>query len=220
MLWTDTSPAHSGFVTPGPDRLMRRVYPVLFGWIADYPEKVLLSGVVYGRCGRCKVQAGNLGSLLEPASPNRLTPEELAFFPPFPQRRMADSQEVLISAEDQVSAKARRDLLRAEGLQDVENFCWDWELSDIHDAWLPDELHELLKGVFGRLLMKEGVQVVLARSGAQEEFASRWAAIPRFNELKIFKDGIDGLSLITGQEYKHMLRVSVVSFRGACGNNH
>ncbi|KAJ3711595.1 hypothetical protein C8R42DRAFT_543897, partial [Lentinula raphanica] len=56
-------PAGPGVEMVGGDGSIRRVYPVLATYVADYPEQCLVTCTKYGTCPRCRVKANELQRL-------------------------------------------------------------------------------------------------------------------------------------------------------------
>lgn len=189
-----------GFRAMGPDGQTRLVFPVLFSWLADYPEKLMLTGVKSNLCPKCKVPLGSLSDFTN-AFPERETKEGVS------------SVEKARAAWVKDGAAAGKAILKPLGITETLVFCAEWQHSCVHKAMAPDRLHELEKGVFGTHLL----QFLVAAcendgSVGAAKFNRRWKEVPKFGDLKIFKKPVSAMTMVTGKEYQQMLRVSVAGF--------
>lgn len=179
----------------GADGQTRLVFPVLFLWLADYPEKLMLTGVKNNLCAKCLVPPGSLSDVTSV----------------FPERDTQDGVRNVNIARAiwlKDGAAAEKAFLKPLGITKTLVFCAEWEHSCIHKAMAPDRLHELEKGVFGTHLL----QFLIAaceddRSVGAAEFDRRWKEVPKFGDLKIFKKPVSAMTMVTGKEYQHMLKV-------------
>ncbi|KAF9059480.1 hypothetical protein BDP27DRAFT_1385796 [Rhodocollybia butyracea] len=95
---------------------VRKVYPLLCTYVADYPEQCLVTCTKYGTCPKCQRKANDLG---------------LA--------SAGDSQTVLWTLE--IMKEAHDTSHNVAG--GIEPFWKDFPLTDIHDCITPDILHQL-----------------------------------------------------------------------------
>lgn len=180
----------------GPDGKERRVYPVLFSWIADLPEKSLLCGVKQHCCPQCIVPRDRLD---EPMTrfPRRSQEQTIATL------REAHEAYILRGVKAGKAVRDRADIV------DTSLFCEHWARSDIHAALHNDRTHELDIGVFGNHLLN-GLRNLLEDDRPRSlEFHRRWAKAESFTGLKCFRKGILELRMVTGKDYRQMLRVSL-----------
>ncbi|CDO72407.1 hypothetical protein BN946_scf184977.g106 [Trametes cinnabarina] len=90
------------------------------------------------------------------------------------------------------------------GLRDVPDPFWaDLPYTNIFNCIVPDLLHQLHKGVFMTHL------VSWVSHGNQAELDARFARIPPYTNLRVFKNGISTISQWTGNEYRQMEKVFV-----------
>jgi hypothetical protein len=166
------------------DGLVRRVFPVLAAYVADYPEQCLVACCMENRCPLCKVAPEHRGS---PALMERRTEE--------------DTLDVLARYQQNSSDACQR--VKDEGIRAIFQPFWaQLPYSDIFKAFTPDLLHQLHKGVFKDHLVKWVTKIV-----GEEELDARFKAMADFPGLRHFKNGISGVSQWTGHEHKAMEKV-------------
>src|SRR6266511_186810 len=79
---------------------------------------------------------------------------------------------------------------------------------NIYAATIPDRMHHLDLGLFNyqvtytRELLKE-----MCGQIAVDELDNRLARIPRFPDLKIFKNGLENIKQFTANEFRNMMKV-------------
>ncbi|CAG8692112.1 11420_t:CDS:2, partial [Funneliformis mosseae] len=72
----------------------------------------------------------------------------------------------------------------------IEDQIPQWSLN-IYEVTLPNQIHQLDLGLFGYMLdYTQKLLIKQCKKWTIEEFNNRLVAIPRFPELKIFKNGI------------------------------
>ncbi|KAI5980702.1 hypothetical protein EDD15DRAFT_2205358 [Pisolithus albus] len=163
-------------------------------YIADYPEQVLISGIVQNWCGRCT------------ASPNDLD----AGRPPH-------TAELMRAVIEELQASAAWDEWGIDA--NVVPFTEDFPRADICRLLAPDILHQLIKGGFKDHLVEwvgKYLELVYGKAGAKERLADidcRIAAAPPFPGLRRFPDG-RGFSQWTGDDSKALMKVYLPAIEG------
>ncbi|KAG1896024.1 uncharacterized protein F5891DRAFT_1130403 [Suillus fuscotomentosus] len=173
-----------------PDGHFRRVIYNLAAFIADYPEQVMLSGIVQNWCAKCTVLPEDLdGSTAECQS--------------------QDYTDVLVETFN-------LDVLWDQyGIDDdIVPFTNDFPRADIHEMLLPDLLHQVIKGCFKDHLvtwMGECLKEVHGEARANDiidDIDHRIAATPSFPGLCRFPEG-RCFKQWTGDDSKALMKVYI-----------
>ena len=177
----------TGVEMTGGDGSVRRVYPILAAYVADYPEQCLVTCTKYGTCPKCQCPANELGD--PTASPER-TPQW--------------TTNVMSSAKAHSVTSAQ--FYEACMIQEVSGTPTDpfWKklpLANIHDTITPDVLHQLYQGVFKHLVNW------CTRIVGAEELDRRIRTLPPMHGVCHFKNSFSALSQISGSERKHMVHI-------------
>ncbi|KAN0094838.1 hypothetical protein V8E55_003125 [Tylopilus felleus] len=178
-----------------PDRHLRHVIFGLGPYIADYPEQVLVSGIVQNWCGRCIA-----------------FPKDLDGGGGGPR-----TAELTHGLMDQFSLGVLWDEWGVDGT--IVPFTDDFPHADICQLLAPDILHQLIKGVLKDHLVEwvsKYLEITYGKSGAKERLADidrRIATAPPFPGLRRFPDG-RGFSQWTGDDSKALMKVYLPAIEG------
>ncbi|KAI0313865.1 hypothetical protein OF83DRAFT_1208258 [Amylostereum chailletii] len=202
---------HPAMTTPVvrrcPDGHFRRIIFDLGPIIADYPEQVMLAGIVQGWCGWFVVGSG----------------AQQAWFAYIEHRCDAqnsdlDGEAVLRTREMtdyMVEAFSSQELWDNFGIDDeVVPFTNDFPRADIHELLAPDILHQIIKGSFKDHLVEWVEQYLVlshgeARAGEMmDDIDRRLAAAPAFSGLRRFADG-RRFKQWTGDDSKALMKVYI-----------
>ncbi|KAI0057711.1 hypothetical protein BV25DRAFT_1811991 [Artomyces pyxidatus] len=157
-----------------------RVYPLLAMYIADFPEQCLIVGCKNNRCPTCTVRPTERGEALDS----------------------------ILYRVPQLDPSTGRTSLPLDDPNDdyhpIQHPFWeDLPLVNIFGCITPDILHQLHKDVFKDHLVK------WTTSGHKAEVDARFACVPPYPRLRIFRKGISKITQWTGNEYRQMQKVFI-----------
>ncbi|KAG9085023.1 hypothetical protein FRC06_003767, partial [Ceratobasidium sp. 370] len=163
------------------DSRVRRVYPILAAYIADFPEQNDVSGTIQSGCPACKRPFHGWGSGRMDA----------------PLRNQADTA-AAFRAYAETGNKAELHELK---LRPCLPFWVDLPHVDFPSCITPDILHQLHKGVF-----KDYVATWTGGVLGEDTLDAHFMAMPQAKDLCHFKMGMTSVQQWTGQETKEMVK--------------
>ncbi|KAG8725615.1 hypothetical protein FRC09_000002 [Ceratobasidium sp. 395] len=167
---------------------VRRVFPILAAYIADFPEQALITCVRESCCPICWIPSDERGDLSVR----------------YPLR---DRCRTLDALDDHWNGYSRTiDVL---GIRPTRPFWVDLPYVDISTCIAPDLLHQLDKGVFGDHMIKWTTAML-----SSNEMDRRTKGMPRFQKLRHFARGISVISQWTGKEAKALGRTFMAIVSG------
>ncbi|KAJ7182268.1 hypothetical protein C8R43DRAFT_1083515 [Mycena crocata] len=178
-----------------PEGHFRRCIYDLGPFIADYPEQVMLAGIVQNWCAKCTALPADLDSGMAGRRTHELTDEVLAAF---------DSD--ILWDEYGIDA-------------DIIPFTRDFPRADIHEMLSSDLLHQVIKGSFkDHLVTWVGDYLYLEHTKSEadkimDEIDRRIAAVPAFPCLRRFKQG-RRFKQWTGDDSKALMKVYLPAIKG------
>lgn len=180
------------------DGFVRWVWPILAAYVADYPEQCLIANCMENRCPICKVKPTARGS----HAPCTLREE---------QETLDLLREHQSGYKNPATAAKSKTDFDEMGLRPVPQPFWaQLPHSNIFQAFTPDILHQLHKGVFKDHLVKWCTKVV-----GEKEVDARFRSMPSHPDVRHFKNGISSVSQWTGSEFKAMEKVFISVVAGA-----
>ncbi|QRV82415.1 C2H2 zinc finger [Ceratobasidium sp. AG-Ba] len=159
---------------------VRRIYPVLASYIADFPEQCRVACCKTNFCPLCTVHPDKKGDLGD--SP--------------PQTR-----DGMIKALNEHRALGSVDFVRW-GMFEVDPFWKDYPYVRLDCLMTPDLLHQMHKGV-----MKDHLTKWLQHLLGSRKVDERHTSMPKYHGMRHFKNGISTVSQWTGRELKEMVKV-------------
>ncbi|KDQ57677.1 hypothetical protein JAAARDRAFT_130158, partial [Jaapia argillacea MUCL 33604] len=182
---------------------------VIYGfslYIADYPEQVLLAGIVQGWCPKCTSNPNDLDA----AAGRRSTHHTQTIIEGFDPGRLWDEYSVI------TDIVVRYRLLICQYYQP---FTEGFPQADIYELLLPDLLHQVIKGTFkDHLVSWVGDYLKLCHSETRanqilDDIDHRIAAVPLFPNLCRFPEG-RRFKQWTGDNSKALMKVYLPSITG------
>ncbi|KAG1760002.1 hypothetical protein EDD22DRAFT_1044069 [Suillus occidentalis] len=189
------SAGEKGVEVTCPDRQVRRLYPIVAAYIADFPEQCLVACCMENRCPKCTVGRDNRGDMRESA----------------PRRRDTTMANLRLHSEGEMSS----DQFESElGLRAIYSPFWAaLPHNDIFLCMTPDILHQLHKGVFKDHLVSWCSKII-----GEDELDARFKAMSSYAGLRHFKKGISKRKQWTGADYRELERVFLCVIAGAVDN--
>lgn len=166
------------------DGEIRKVFPILSAYIADYPEQCLVACIRENGCPTCDVQPKSRGD--HRAKPNLRDPEDV------------------LRELDAAAGGGNERILKQKNLRAVDPFWRDFPHCNIYDSFTPDLLHQLHKGVFKDHIVSWATE---ALPGGSAEVDDRFKCMTLHPDIRHFKNGISLTSQWTGREHKNMEKV-------------
>lgn len=167
---------------------VRRVYPILAAYIADYPEQATIACVRENFCPICWIP------------PNKKADISLRY-------PLRDRDRTLDALNDYWNGYKRT--IKTLGIRPTRPFWIDLPFVDISTCIAPDLLHQLDKGVFGDHMVKWATVLL-----GQNEMDRRTKGMPRFQGLRHFARGTSVISQWTGKESKALGRTFLTIVAG------
>ena len=172
-------------MTSGDGRL-HHIHPLFAAFIGDYPEQILSTGSITGKCPNCDVEHDSLGDY-DSHDNNQL-------------QDLVTVLDILDSFE-----RDPADFLHAcssAGIKPIVNPFWkDLPYAHIYRSIMPDILHQIYQGV-----VKHLVGWLIKVIGAKEVDV-RCRRLPPNHNLCSFTKGISTLSRVTGEEHSQMCQI-------------
>ncbi|KAG8769586.1 hypothetical protein FRC12_004876 [Ceratobasidium sp. 428] len=167
---------------------VRRIFPILAAYIADFPEQATIACVHESFCPICWIPKNKRGNLTLR----------------YPRR---DRCRTLDALDDHWNGYSRT--INTLGIRPTRPFWVDLPYVDISTCIAPDLLHQLDKGVFGDHIVKWTTLLLTSN-----ELDRCTKGMPRFQKLRHFANGISVISQWTGKEAKALGRTILTIVAG------
>lgn len=174
------------------DGFIRKVFPILSSYIADYPEQCLVVCCKENSCPTCLVKPENRGEYQVHSV-------------------LRDPESTLEALSNKVDG-ILRDEFKDQNLRLIDPFWKDLPHCNIFSCMTPDLLHQLHKGLFKDHIVNWATGCV---SGGQEEVDERFRSMSLHTDIRHFKRGISLTTQWTGTEHKNMEKVFLGVLAGA-----
>lgn len=188
ILETLKNASKGGVEMTGGDGSVRRVFPILTSYVADYPEQCLVTCTKYGTCPKCRRAADELENTTAGEDRTHQWVKETY------EAARKQSHSLPSFAAHCMSV----DITPCSG---YKPFWADIYFVNIHKAITPDVLHQLYQGVFRHLVRW------CERAVTAEVLDQRIRSLPPAWGVRHFKNGISALSQVSGAETKGMAKV-------------
>ncbi|KAF7972500.1 hypothetical protein HWV62_17870 [Athelia sp. TMB] len=184
-----TSPLKDAGITGRPmasgDGVVRRTHPIFATFVGDYPEQLLVTGIKTGECPKCPMPRDELGE----------------YDGEVPELRDLDAVLNALAAIDIGPAEFTK-ACREAGIKPLYHPFWeDLPFVHIFRSISPDILHQLYQGIIKHL-----TQWIKDIYGA-DEIDARCTRFPPNHNIRDFKNGIFGLSRVSGKEHDQICRI-------------
>ncbi|KAG2341299.1 hypothetical protein BDR05DRAFT_949884 [Suillus weaverae] len=165
------------------DGAHRRCHPIFASFVGDYPEQLLATGVKFGECPKCDVDAKDTGSNTTQ----------------FHLQKLSEVLDALAAFDDGNLAFVHT--CAAAGIKPIIHPFWeDLPFVNIFCTIMPDVLHQLYQGLIKHLL----AWLSAACGGA--EIDARCRQLPPNHHICLFTKGITCLSRVSGTEHAQICR--------------
>jgi len=187
------APSRDGIRLADSQGAVRTFHPVLASYVADYPEQCLVTCTRYGQaCPICFSPKPKFG---------RDEHGEIR-----QQDKTWEAIDTFLAAGTRDTRKTALATLNTTGLNPVDEPFWrDWAFTNVHTSMTSDVLHQLVQG-----MGKHVVEWLISLADAKE-LDARVQRLPLAHKLRHFKDGITGLSNVSGAEHKAYMRRSLAA---------
>ena len=176
------------------DGFLRKIFPILSAYIADYPEQCLVACCQENACPICLVKPKERGQPIHSV--------------------LRDPETTIHILEQQAQGLAPSEF-KDHNMRPINPFWKDLPHCNIFSCMTPDMLHQLHKGVFKDHVSKWAIQ---SATGGPAEIDARFQVMSRHPTLRHFKRGISMTTQWTGNEHKNMAKVFLGTLIGTVGD--
>ena len=173
-----------GIIMSTGDGVKYRCHPIVAAYAADYQDQYLVAGTKSGECPKCDVPPDHLGC------------NDITLHP----RDLKKARAALALADDNPTLFVRACV--EAGIKPIYRPFWlRLPFLNIYRAITPDILHQILQGILRHLISW------LKAIFGPNELDLRCKCLPPNHNIRLFLNGITGLSKVTGKEHDEMARI-------------
>ncbi|KAI0257901.1 hypothetical protein BC834DRAFT_838237 [Gloeopeniophorella convolvens] len=223
---------HHGMLVDCIDGVRRRVYPRIFVYSGDYPEKVLLATIRdkgLCPCPRCLVKFDEIPAL--GTEQDRKIREERARKDNLARKELVEQARVLIYKNGYVPNSVRVDeLLKSQSLVPTRNVFSEklkWNPAgpgdvrfDFHKILPVDPLHEIEIGVWKNVWIHIIRIITIHNRAALLELNQRFRMVPAFSTIRPFHENMSDMTRIAARDYEDILQCVIPCFEGLLDSPH
>ncbi|KAH9919802.1 uncharacterized protein B0H18DRAFT_936945 [Fomitopsis serialis] len=215
-----------GIVIKCADGVTRRVYPRIFTYSADYPEKVLIAAIRdkgLCPCPRCYVPQADIFKMGQKRDLARRSESRLGFLRNWSEglrARIMKARDLIYNSGLGVVSAAVERVLKPWSLVPTLN-AFAARLGDgfnVHSILVPDFLHEVELGVW-KALFTHLVRILYAAAPSGElviELNSRYRQIPTFGRgtIRRFAENASEMKKMAARDFEDLLQCAIPVFEG------
>ncbi|KAI0077095.1 hypothetical protein K474DRAFT_1662200 [Panus rudis PR-1116 ss-1] len=217
-----------GVVVDCGDGVTRRIYPRLFTYSADYPEKVLLVSIrdmgscPCPRCHMPKSEIHHLGQVQD----QQFRVDNARQDDHARREKVQLARRFIYDLGYGITSKAVEDLLKPQSLVPTTNAfsdCLGDFIPNYYDLFVPDFLHEWELGVWKQILTHLIRILYAAKGGKVLEFNNRFRRVPVFGRdtIRSFASGnVSDLKKMAARNYEDILQCIIPVFQGLLPPHH
>ncbi|KAI0076041.1 hypothetical protein K474DRAFT_1685008 [Panus rudis PR-1116 ss-1] len=215
-----------GMVIRCADGILRCVYPRVFTYSADYPEKVLLTTIRnLGSCPcpRCKIPKENIPELGMKRDDARRVKQERVNDSRFAHNVGLARKNIYVKGVS-IKSKFVEHFLAAESYVPTWNAFAD-RLSEfgqnIFSFFVVDLMHEFELGVWKAVFIHIIRMLISVGDNKIQEFNMRWREVPSFCDMTIrpFHSNVSSLKKMAARDYEDILQCTLPVCEGLFPNN-
>ncbi|TFK50717.1 hypothetical protein OE88DRAFT_1630361 [Heliocybe sulcata] len=216
-----------GMVITCSDGVMRRVFPRIFTYSADYPEKVLLANIRNlgdCPCPRCKIQKARIPEMGTKRDMARRTRDARVDSGPL-RYDIARARELIYEDGRGVKSAAVEGLLRRESLVPTSN-AFSEKLApfgfNVFSMFVVDLLHEFELGVW-KVVFTHLIRILHSCGGESiQSLNQRFRCVPTFGRSTIrrFSNNASAMKKLAARDFEDLLQCSIPVFEGLLPEPH